>query len=551
MTNITIYRILIIVALETLTPNVDTIPKIGNPTNSSDAESTGAAPTTAPAAAPQQSFGGFQQQQQYQQPQQQYQQPPQQNQQNQQYQQQQQSNVNMPPRTVGGADSSVAVFPIKSLSPYQNRWTIRARAINKSDIKHWSNARGEGKLFSVTFVDESGEIRASAFNDGVDLFYNLIQENGVYYISGGQVKVVRNRQYSNVQNEYEMTLDSRASVTPCSDAVNVPGVRYEFVELDKLYETEKDAIVDVIGIVKEVQDVSTIVSKTTHKEITKREITIVDHTQYAVRVTLWGKQAESFGTDESFGTNPVVAFKGVKVGDFGGRSLSVYSNSTLSLNPDLPECYKLRGWFDSQGATESNWLSYNNGAGNTMGGGNNNNSGKRDVFKFLSEVSDATVGNGDKPDYFAIRGTILHVKSENFAYPACPGENCNKKVIQDSDGWRCERCQRTYANPEYRYVFTMAISDATGQNWVQVFNDIGQQILGCSADEMVQKKDNDEAAFNAVLSETLYKMYNFKLKAKSEMYNDRSMLRLTAVSANPLKMDEEANRVADMLQVYC
>lgn len=36
-----------------------------------------------------------------------------------------------------------------------NRWTIKARVTQKSDIKHWSNQRGEGKLFSVTLMDET------------------------------------------------------------------------------------------------------------------------------------------------------------------------------------------------------------------------------------------------------------------------------------------------------------------------------------------------------------------------------------------------------------
>lgn len=35
------------------------------------------------------------------------------------------------------------------------RWTIRARVTNKSQIRTWSNSRGEGKLFSLELVDES------------------------------------------------------------------------------------------------------------------------------------------------------------------------------------------------------------------------------------------------------------------------------------------------------------------------------------------------------------------------------------------------------------
>jgi len=49
----------------------------------------------------------------------------------------------------------------------------------RSDIKHWSNQRGEGKLFSVTLMDETGEIRATGFNDAVDNFYNVLEEGKV------------------------------------------------------------------------------------------------------------------------------------------------------------------------------------------------------------------------------------------------------------------------------------------------------------------------------------------------------------------------------------
>lgn len=38
------------------------------------------------------------------------------------------------------------------------RWTICARVTNKSQIRTWSNSRGEGKLFSIELVDESVSI---------------------------------------------------------------------------------------------------------------------------------------------------------------------------------------------------------------------------------------------------------------------------------------------------------------------------------------------------------------------------------------------------------
>lgn len=52
-------------------------------------------------------------------------------------------------------------------------------------------------------------------------------------------------------------------------------------------------------------------------------------------------QAENFDGSQQ----PVVAIKGARVSDFGGRSLSVLSSSTIIINPDNAESFKLRGWY--------------------------------------------------------------------------------------------------------------------------------------------------------------------------------------------------------------
>jgi replication factor A1 len=84
---------------------------------------------------------------------------------------------------------NVAIYPIEGLSPYQNkyiliditdeRWTIKVRVTHKSDIKEWHNQRGSGRLFTVHFLDETGEIRATGFNEQVDSFYDTLKEGNV------------------------------------------------------------------------------------------------------------------------------------------------------------------------------------------------------------------------------------------------------------------------------------------------------------------------------------------------------------------------------------
>ena len=64
----------------------------------------------------------------------------------------------MPYKPAGGGaierhDTHANILPINALNSYQNRWTIKARVTAKSDIRRYSNARGEGKFFSFDLLD--------------------------------------------------------------------------------------------------------------------------------------------------------------------------------------------------------------------------------------------------------------------------------------------------------------------------------------------------------------------------------------------------------------
>ncbi|TIB62317.1 hypothetical protein E3P77_03868 [Wallemia ichthyophaga] len=445
-----------------------------------------------------------------------------------------------PPQSKGPS-SQAPVYPIEGLSPYQNKWTIKARVTQRSDIKFWSNQRGEGKLFSVNLMDETGEIRATGFNESVDEFYSMLEEGKVFFITKARVQIAK-KQFSNLQNEYEITFDKSTQIEPCFDTSDVPDVKYNFTELQNLENLEANSITDVLGVVTSVDDASQIISKSTQKPYTKRELQIVDRSQQSVRLTLWGKLAETF--DQT--NEPVIAFKGVKVGDFGGRSLSMVGASTLFVNPDIAEAHTLRGWYDQQGKNEQ-FSTFNSSSAavkpESSGAVNSNE------IKTLDQVKQSQLGLNDtgKPDYWSGKATVTYIKKDNLTYPSCP--NDMKKVTQDmNDKWRCEKCESSFDAPEYRYIVTCNATDHTGQLWLSGFNDFGLVLFKMPANDLQAMMNNgDEAAYEATVKNALGSTYNFNCRAKQDNFNDNVRVRHQINRVNNINYKSDIGRLCDSI----
>ncbi|EXJ64213.1 replication factor A1 [Cladophialophora yegresii CBS 114405] len=448
----------------------------------------------------------------------------------------------MPTHAKPSSSAHANIYPIEAISPYSNKWTIKARCTNKSDIKTWHNRNGEGKLFSVNLLDESGEIRATGFNEQCDQLYDVFQEGGVYYISSPCRVTFAKKQFSNLPNDYELHFEKETLVEKAEEQDGVPQVRYNFTSISDLQFVEKDTTIDIIGVLKDVGETSQITSKTTSKPYDKRELTLVDNTGYSVRLTIWGKTAASFDVPPE----SIVAFKGVKVSDFGGRSLSLLSSGSVSANPDMPEAHKLKGWFEDQGRS-GNFATHANVQG-TVGPGAGSRS---DPFKTISQVKDEQLGMSENADFFSVKASIQYIKQDNFCYPACRSEGCNKKVFESDPGqWRCERCDKTHDKPEYRYIMSVNISDHTGQLWVSCFDETGRMIIGKTADELMEIKEVDEKKLAELFSEANCKTWNWKCKAKLDSFQEQQRVRYQVTSAAPLNFVVESQKLIELIKQY-
>nr|XP_046173043.1 replication protein A 70 kDa DNA-binding subunit-like [Oncorhynchus gorbuscha] len=423
---------------------------------------------------------------------------------------------------------TLIVVPIACLSPYQTKWTIRARVTKKNNTLPWSNLRREVKLFSFEIVDESGEIGVTAFDKEVDKFFSLLETGKVYYISRGKLKEA-NKKYNTLKNNYEMTLLSETSIVPCEDDQDLPMVECDFILTTQLEHTENDDIIDVIGVCRSVDDLSSFTDKTGRQEY-KRDIHLVYTSGKAVAVTLWGEQTEMF--DGS--VQPIVAIKRARLSDFGGQSVSAIFSSAVMVNPDIPEAHRLRRWYDQEGhALDGQSLTELRPAG---GGANT-------CWKTLSDVK--TEQLGDKADYFSCVATVLFSGKESCLYQACPSADCKKKVIEQPNGlYHCEKCDKQFPNYKYCCLLSANIADFSDNQWVTCFHETAEGTLGHNAETLGLLKDTDDAAFDEVFQKVNFTTHIFRNnRVKLETYNDESRVKAMVMEVKPLDHREYSRRL--------
>ncbi|CAL5097352.1 unnamed protein product [Urochloa decumbens] len=452
------------------------------------------------------------------------------------YQQPPPGHMNRGPAT---KNEAIRAVPVAQLNPYQERWTIKARVTSKTDLRHYNNNRGPGKVFSFDLLDaQGGEIRATCFNAQADQFFDLIEVDKVYVISRGSLKPAQ-KKFNPLNHEYEITVDFKTTIEVCpSDDISIPRQQYNFRQISEIENIEVGALVDLVGIVTSVCP-STTITRKDGSEARKRTLQLKDMSGRSVEVTFWGKFCDAEGQQLQVlcdsGSNPVLALKSVRVTEFNGRSVNSISSTQLKVNPDFPEAEKLLHWYVTEG---KNAACVSLSAAGSIG--------KTDIRKTVVQIKDENLGRSGKTDWITVKAAISHVNTENFCYPACTlemnGKRCQKKVINNGDGtWLCEKCDQTLPNCEYRYLLQCQIQDHTGLTYATAFQEPGVEIIGCSAEELYNIKEEDAEQFADIIQGVRWHQFLFKLKVYEETFNDEQRLKCSISKAEKLDLSRECS----------
>jgi len=176
-----------------------------------------------------------------------------------------------------------------------------------------------------------------------------------------------------------------------------------------------------------------------------------------------------------------------------------------------------------------------------------------DSRKSLAEVKALQLGS--EPEYANIRATISRVSPSSkqeerpIWYSSCT--KCSRKVVGDEgSGFSCESCGWSGAQCTYRYILSLAVSDATTTAYVSAFNDQATALLGKTADDLKALKEQSETEYQAVLDAAAFKRYVFRMRAKMETYQDQARQKLQVLSLKPIDFATEAKALLKEIELY-
>eukprot|EP00930_Biecheleria_cincta_P098390 TRINITY_DN90048_c0_g1_i1.p1 TRINITY_DN90048_c0_g1~~TRINITY_DN90048_c0_g1_i1.p1 ORF type:complete len:459 (+),score=100.34 TRINITY_DN90048_c0_g1_i1:95-1471(+) len=433
-------------------------------------------------------------------------------------------------------------FPIRELSTYQVKWTIRARVTSRGPLRTFKNrsGNGEGKVYHVELLDsEGGEIRASFFNEAADKNYEKMEAGKCFVLSKGQVRIA-NRQYNMCKHRYELIFDKMAQVEQVGDVVAIDAVRLDISDLRSVQSKTLPCSVDICGIIASFEQTYAFTSKD-GKDLVKRELTIADDSAVSMKVTIWGDRAKK--ADAQFEGNPVIAMKGVYVKEWnGGIAGSLLEGGQLITQPMMPEAAKVKAWWAEGGSSQKlKYMSETTGGG---GGGRQALGKTVDAEEFRLATTRVTA----QPELYTLYCRLSTVQTRKqgeaqpLTYTACAepkegnGLPCNRRV--DGSGF-CSTCNRA-GKTSVKMALRCSFIDATDSFWVTTFHEASEKVVNMKSTEVheVEQQRGREAVENALKDAYYGDLLQITIRAKMDSYNGELRPNATCVSGQPVNLGE-------------
>jgi replication factor A1 len=443
--------------------------------------------------------------------------------------------------------SEDAYTSLKQLTTFSRDFIIFVRVTKKSEIKTFetrNNNMGssQGKLFYFIVLDRDGnEMQCTCFNKAVDKFFDIIEEDQLYEIKGGYVKL-NDKKYTRIKSDYKIVLDENSKITKKADNGIIKKNNMTIIRIKDIPNMNLYSIVDLCVVVLNVGE--KMIKNTRNGSQPLKKIVVGDVSKYKIEISLWRVHSD---TNVKFGD--ILLINNVKIGEYKGRTLTTFDETCIKINPPRTNEYvRELEEFIQKNDIKGEFLDLENNTEmktETKEESENYTSVHiRDVLESLDEYED--VHNLSKVT--AIVTQILH--NEKNYYLGCSDRNCKRKLKLegDSDEYICPNCRRSTKTPTYYYTLSLRVKDASTEYWIDIFGKTAESIMKCTAEEYKNiLESGDEEKLKQLTHNVEFKVFNFWVKPKMQTYNTVSKKKLYAYKIEPYNERAEAHKLVKYL----
>ena len=433
------------------------------------------------------------------------------------------------------------------MTTFSRDFIIFVRVTKKSEIKTFetrNNNMGssQGKLFYFIVLDRDGnEMQCTCFNKAVDKFFDIIEEDQLYEIKGGYVKL-NDKKYTRIKSDYKIVLDENSKITKKADNGIIKKNNMTIIRIKDIPNMNLYSIVDLCVVVLNVGE--KMIKNTRNGSQPLKKIVVGDVSKYKIEISLWRVHSD---TNVKFGD--ILLINNVKIGEYKGRTLTTFDETCIKINPPRTNEYvRELEEFIQKNDIKGEFLDLENNTEmktETKEESENYTSVHiRDVLESLDEYED--VHNLSKVT--AIVTQILH--NEKNYYLGCSDRNCKRKLKLegDSDEYICPNCRRSTKTPNYYYTLSLRVKDASTEYWIDIFGKTAESIMKCTAEEYKNiLESGDEEKLKQLTHNVEFKVFNFWVKPKMQTYNTVSKKKLYAYKIEPYNERAEAHKLVKYL----
>ncbi len=327
------------------------------------------------------------------------------------------------------------LLKIEEVEPDMPVLDLAAKVQRKTSPKEFTRDDGSsGRVMNIVLGDETGTIRASFWDDMVDIGKKL---------SPGDIVLLENaRSSTGLRDRPEIRVGQRAEVE-----INPEGLDVDEMEAERLRASDIEEGLDSIEIIGRVVETSEV-SEFTREDGSEGKVaslTIGDETG-TIRTTLWEDKTSILENLEKGDIIKITDAYSVS-GDYGGPEVHVEKSGEVDLDPEVDRSIP----------------------------------SVDDIGRGLSDLSRTEIEKIKEDSQAKIKGTIVKVFERQPIFNVCP--HCGRNLGTGDSEELCEKCEEV-VEPEHRAVINMIVDDGSDNIRVVAFGELAEELLGKTAEEI-------------------------------------------------------------------